>query len=104
MLGESEDEEQEDELQLCSSLYVFGFRHVWGLRCPCLLVVPRVVRWLQNLHFPRLGATISIIAILWQISFLGIRVGEASNPGPAMPNFVPVSDGVTRERSMRKGI
>ena len=82
-------------LSLCSSLYIFGFGHVWGLRCPCLLFVSRVVRWLQNLHFPRLGATISIIVILWQISFLGIRVGEASNPGPALPDFVPVSDGVT---------
>ena len=47
------------------------------------------------MHFPWLGATIAIIVILWQISFLGIRVGEASNPGPTMFTSVPVSDGVT---------
>ena len=80
-------------LSLCSSLYVFSFRHVLG--AGCLSVVPRVVRRFRNVHFPRLGATIAIIVILWQISFLGIRVGEASNPGPAMSTSVPVSDGVT---------
>ena len=80
-------------LSLCSSLYAFSFRHVLGA-C-CLSVVPRVVRRFRIVHFPRLGATIALIVILWQISFLGIRVGEASNPGPAMSKSVPVSDGVT---------
>ena len=80
-------------LSLCSSLYVYGFWHVLGV-C-CVSVVPRVFRRFRISHFPRLGATIAIIVILWQISFLGIRVGEASNPGPAMSNSVPVSDGVT---------
>ena len=49
----------------------------------------------SDLAFPRLGATIALIVILRQINFLGIRVGEESNPGPTMSISVPVSDGVT---------
>ena len=37
-----------------------------------------------SFRFFRLGATIAVVLVLWQISFTGIRVGEASNPGPTM--------------------
>ena len=80
-------------LSLCSFLCVYGFRHVLG-GC-CASVALRAFRRFRISNFPRLGATIATILILWQISFLGIRVGEASNPGPTMSNSVPVSDGVT---------
>ena len=80
-------------LSLCSSLCVYGFRHVSGSCCAPL--ASRVFGRFRISNFPRLGATIAITLVLWQISFLGIRVGEASNPGPTMSNSVPVSDGVT---------
>ena len=80
-------------LSLCSSLCVYGFRHVLGGCCASL--ASRVFDRFRISNFPRLGATIAITLVLWQISFLGIRVGEASNPGPTMSSSVPVSDGVT---------
>ena len=69
------------------------FRHVLGGCCASL--TSRVFDRFRISNFPRLGATIAITLVLWQISFLGIRVGEASNPGPTMSNSVPVSDEVT---------
>ena len=69
------------------------FRHVLGGCCASL--ISRVFDRFRISNFPRLGATTAITLVLWQISFLGIRVGEASNPGPTMSNSVPVSDGVT---------
>ena len=48
-----------------------------------------------SFRFFRLGATIAVILVLWQIGFNGIRVGGASNPGATMSVSVPASDGVT---------
>ena len=69
------------------------FRHVLGGCCASL--ISRVFDRFRISNFRRLGATTAITLVLWQISFLGIRVGEASNPGPTMSNSVPVSDEVT---------
>ena len=48
-----------------------------------------------SFRFFWLGATTTVVLVLWQVSFLGIRVGEASNPRPTMSNLVPASDGVS---------
>ena len=73
---------------VCPRLCVFyRFRHVLGGCCASL--ASRVFGRFRISNFPRLGATIAITLVLWQISFLGIRVGEASNPGPTMSNSLP---------------
>ena len=70
---------------------VSGLRNISG-RC-CASPASRVSSRSRFSSFSWLGATITLV--LWQISFLGIRVGEASNPGPTTSNSVPASDGVT---------
>ena len=80
-------------LCLCWLSCIFGLRHVLG-RC-CVSLASRVSSRSRFLRFSWLGATIAVILVLWQMSFFGIRVGEAANPGPTMSNSVPASDGVT---------
>ena len=62
------------------SLVTSGCSWSWPVRFPC---------------FTHLCATLAALVILWQISLNGIRVGEASNPGPPALNSVQASDGVT---------
>ena len=86
------------DLLLGSSLSVLAFMcsglpNIWG-RC-CASSASRVSSRLRFSSFSRLGATIAVTLVLWQISFFGIRVGEASNPGSTTSNSVPASDGVT---------
>ena len=52
----------------------------WPVRIPC---------------FSHFCATLEFVLILWQISFNGIRVGEASNPGPSALNSSQASNKVT---------
>ena len=48
------------------------------------LVPSRSWSWLHR--FPRLATILALTLVLWQISFNGIRVGEASNQGPTVSN------------------
>ena len=59
-------------------------------KAPSDSILARGTRWLMFFLLPSM-ATCILILVLWQTGFTGIRVGEASTPGPT----VSASDGVT---------
>ena len=56
---------------------------------------PRHVAFGRFVRFTLFCATLAVLVISWQISLNGIRVGEASLPGPPALNVAQASNGVT---------